>query len=98
MPTIVPVRSGLILNPVQPTARLGNVVDYVLNASDVGSGVVSLSCVPISIPVISIMTASRIAVSWLSDNIPSGDWAATLERKPVGGVWSSVSTFAVSTS
>lgn len=51
-----------------------------------------------AVPVATAMTSDKVAVSWLSDSTPAGAWTLTLYRRPVGGTFSSVATFSVTTS
>lgn len=79
---------------------------YVVEGSTVGTSQTSLplsgGVMPLSdlgIPVPHAMTADTVAVSWLSDNVPAGDWTLTLERRSAGDTsFLPVATFAVGTS
>lgn len=93
-----PIRSGLITPPPDLVDRLTAGVEYILTGEASGTGITSVSLVPSGVPVPLQRTATRIAIAWLSSNIPSGDWTATLERRPSGGLWSSVATFVFSVS
>lgn len=52
----------------------------------------------LGIPVPIDMDAATVAVSWLSDSNPGGDWTATLWRRAPGGSFNAVATFDLQTS
>ena len=93
-----PNRSGLIERPVQPASDLTGINDYVLFGENSASSLLFLKLTPPEVPVISSMVATKVAIAWMSDNIPAGDWVATLQRRPVNGDWSDVATYTFSTS
>lgn len=49
---------------------------------DVG-GMAMGSLLP-GVPAVDAMIPDRVAVSWMSDNAPSGDWSLTLQRRRGG--------------
>jgi len=54
----------------------------------------------VGVPVFAPMKATRVAVSWQSDNTsspPSGDWTLRLHKRERGGQMAEVATFAVKT-
>lgn len=50
------------------------------------------------IPVPVDCVIEQVAVSWRSDNTPSGDWTLTLWRKRAGQTVNPIATFSVTTS
>lgn len=41
--------------------------------------------IPVMLPMFVFGLQPSLAVSWLSDSVPSGPWTATLWRRPAGG-------------
>lgn len=98
---------GVSFQPASAAAvSASKLSDYTMYGEDSGSGVTELSMqmdagtlgISQGVPVPSTMTATIVAASWLSDNVPAGNWTATLWRRPHGGVWGAAATFPVLTS
>ena len=55
--------------------------------------------IPVMLSLFAFGLRPSVAVSWLSDSVPSGSWTATLWRRPAGGAsFSAVATLEVLTS
>ncbi len=50
------------------------------------------------VPVAAPVEVAEVAVSWLADSAPSGDWSLALLRRQPGGTFQTAATFAFHTS
>ena len=82
-------------------------VQYVVEGSSASAGQTSLALAhgsaamganSLGMPVPTELTTAEVAVSWLSDSAPSGDWTLTLQvREPGALVYTNAATLTVLT-